>query len=140
MPLGSTCGKRITGFIRQERGSAMGLVAVSLLTLAAASGLALDAGRAYLVKDKLSQAVDAAALAGGRALSEGSAEAARAQIEKYFQANFPDGFLGVSLAHAKIDLAKNGNEISFNARVNVPDHPAVGLQHPPATRSRPARP
>ncbi len=120
MPLGSTCGKRITGFIRQERGSAMGLVAVSLLTLAAASGLALDAGRAYLVKDKLSQAVDAAALAGGRALSEGSAEAAQAQIEKYFQANFPNGYLGVSLAQAKIDLAKNGNEISFNARVNVP--------------------
>ncbi len=120
MPFGRSCGKRITGFMRQESGGAMGLVAVSLLTLAAASGLALDAGRAYLVKDKLSQAVDAAALAGGRALSEGSAEAAQAQIEKYFQANFPDGYLGVSLAQAKIDLAKSGNEISFNARVNVP--------------------
>ncbi len=120
MPFGISYGKRITGFMRQEYGGAMGLVAVSLLTLAAASGLALDAGRAYLVKDKLSQAVDAAALAGGRALSEGSAEAARAQIEKYFQANFPKGYLGVSISQAKIDLSKTGNEISFNATVNVP--------------------
>ena len=120
MPLGSTCGKRITGFIRQECGGAMGLVAVSLLTLAAASGLALDAGRAYLVKDKLSQAVDAAALAGGRALSEGSRKAAKVQIEKYFQANFPDGYLGVSLSKAKIKLAKSGNEVRVSASVNVP--------------------
>ncbi len=120
MPLGRSCGKHITGFIRQEYGGAMGLVAISLLTLAAASGLALDAGRAYLVKDKLSQAVDAAALAGGRALSEGSAEAAQAQIEKYFRANFPDGYLGVRISQAKIDLSKTGNEISFNATVNVP--------------------
>lgn len=120
MSIGRTHGRPISSFLRQELGSAMGLVAVSLLTLAAASGLALDAGRAYLVKAKLSQAVDAAALAGGRALSEGSPEAAQAQIEKYFQANFPDGYLGVSLSQAKIDLAKSGNEVSFNATVNVP--------------------
>ncbi len=120
MPLGGSCRKRIAGFMRQECGGAMGLVAVSLLTLAAASGLALDAGRAYLVKDKLSQAVDAAALAGGRALSEGSAKAAKVQIEKYFQANFPEGYLGVSLSKANIRLAKSGNEIRVSASVNVP--------------------
>ncbi|MDJ0943988.1 MAG: VWA domain-containing protein [Kiloniellales bacterium] len=120
MSLGRTREKPISKFLRQERGSAMGLVAVSLLTLAAASGLALDAGRAYLIKAKLSQAVDAAALAGGRALSEGSSEAAKVQIEKYFQANFPDGYLGVSLSQAKIDLAQSGNEMSFSAAVNVP--------------------
>ncbi len=120
MSLGRTRGKVVSGFLRQERGSAMGLVAVSLLTLAAASGLALDTGRGYLIKSKLTQAVDAAALAGGRASSDGSLDSAKAQIEKYFQANFPDGYLGVGAPQAKVDIPKGGGEIRVSAVVTVP--------------------
>ncbi len=120
MSLGRGRGKSISRFLRQERGSTIGLVAVSLLTLAAASGLALDAGRGYLIKSKLSQAVDAAALAGGRATSDGSVEAAKVQIEKYFQANFPEGYLGVGAAQTKIDVAQGGGEIKVSAAVTVP--------------------
>ncbi len=98
----------------------MGLVAVSLLTLTAASGLALDAGRGYLIKSKLSQAVDAAALAGGRASSDGLAESTKTQIEKYFKANFPDGYLGVSAAQTKVDVTPGGGEIKVSAAVTVP--------------------
>ncbi len=120
MSLGRTRGRPITGFLRQERGTAMGLVAVSLLTLAAASGLALDAGRGYLIKAKLSQAVDAAALAGGRVSSDGLADSAKAHIEKYFKANFPEGYLGVGAAQTKIDVAPGGGEIKVSAAVTVP--------------------
>ena len=120
MSLGRTRGRPITGFLRQERGTAMGLVAVSLLTLTAASGLALDAGRGYLIKAKLSQAVDAAALAGGRVSSDGLADSAKAHIEKYFKANFPEGYLGVGAAQTSIDVAPGGGEIKVSAAVTVP--------------------
>ena len=120
MSLGRALGRPISGFLRQESGSAMGLVAFSLLTLAAASGLALDAGRGYLIKSKLSQAVDAAALAGGRSLSENSPEASKAQIEKYFKANFPEGYLGVGATEAKVDLAGGDGQITVSASVTVP--------------------
>ena len=120
MPLGGILGRPVLSFLGQEHGSAMGLMAFSVLTLAAAAGLAIDAGRGYLIKARLSEAVDAAALAGGRALSEDSAEPIRAQIEKYFQANFPESYLGVGPAQTKIEVSDGGNEIRVSAAVTVP--------------------
>ena len=58
-----------------------------------ATGLAVDGGRAYVVKAQLTKAVDGAALSAARNLNSGSP---RAQAEKIFRANFPDGYMGVS--------------------------------------------
>lgn len=49
---------------REQRGAAMILTAVSLMTLLLLTGLALDYGRAHLLRAQLQTALDAAALAG----------------------------------------------------------------------------
>lgn len=66
-------------------------------------GLAIDAAVMYWVKAKLSAAVDASALAGARALNVTGTFATRQSVgtsaaDEWFAANFPPGFLGVSIS------------------------------------------
>ena len=68
------------GFVREwrrfegdEGGTAAVFIALAAMVLAGAAGLAFDTGRGYLIEARLSQAVDTAALAGGRSLSRRSA-------------------------------------------------------------------
>ncbi|MDB5759639.1 MAG: Flp pilus assembly protein TadG [Burkholderia sp.] len=84
---------------RQESGQVAVLVALCLTLLAAAVGLAIDSGRAYLVRARLSAAVDAASLAAARAVSRGENAAARsasaeAAARRAFHANYSNGYLG----------------------------------------------
>jgi len=107
-------------FLSDETGSGFALIAWGMLTLAAASGLAFDAGRGYLIKAKLGQAVDAAALAGGRELAGQNSARYNAQVTKYFKANFPDGYLGVAIDEASLDVQLSGDRIEVTASVEVP--------------------
>lgn len=111
---------RSVSFCRDERGSGLALVAFSMLTLAAVSGFAFDAGRSYLIQAKLSQAVDAAALAGGRALVGRDSASYRTQISKYFKANFPNGYLGVAVSETDLDVRLQGDQVEVTASVEVP--------------------
>jgi Flp pilus assembly protein TadG len=76
-----------------EGGFALVYMAVFLTFLLIATGLAVDGGRAYVVKAQLTKAVDGAALSAARNLNSGSP---RNEAEKIFRANFPDGYMGVS--------------------------------------------
>ena len=78
---------------RRDQGFALVYMAVFLTFLLIATGLAVDGGRAYVVKAQLTKAVDGAALSAARNLNSGSP---RAEAEKIFRANFPDGYMGVS--------------------------------------------
>ncbi len=83
----------------RQRGQVLIIVGLSLAVLIGAVGLAIDSGRAYGVKARLNAAVDAAAIAAARALSEGADDNARranaiAVGERFFRMNYPDGFLG----------------------------------------------
>ena len=55
------------------------------------TGLAIDTGRAYVVKAQLTKAVDGAALAAAREINSGDP---RGEATRIFKANFPSGFLG----------------------------------------------
>ena len=74
-----------------ERGYVLIYMALVLAVLMLFSGLALDAGRSYVVKAQLSKAVDGAALAAARA-TDGAA--ARDEAVRVFRANFPVATLG----------------------------------------------
>ena len=85
--------------LERESGQVAVLVALCLVLLAGAVGLAIDSGRAYLVRARLSAAVDAASLAAARAVSRGEDATARnasaeAAAGRAFHANYPDGYLG----------------------------------------------
>ncbi len=68
-------------------------MAAGLTTLLLFSGLAVDSGRAYVVKSQLTKAVDGAALAAARNLNSGDP---KAEAAKVFKANFPAGYLGTN--------------------------------------------
>jgi Flp pilus assembly protein TadG len=76
-----------------DKGFVVVYVAVTVTALLLLCGLALDAGRAYLVKAQLTKAVDGAALAAARMLNSGDPEGAATEI---FRANFPAGLMGTS--------------------------------------------
>jgi len=107
-------------FAKDETGAAVVLAASTLVVLIGAAGLAFDAGRGYLINARLSQAVDAAALAGGRSLSIGGGGDYETPIKKYFKANFPDGYMGSVADDPNIKVSSDGSEIEVVATATVP--------------------
>ena len=85
----------------REKGISVIFTALSLITIVPMVGLAIDAGILYTVKGKLQMAVDAAALAGARALSRGNDDTtqqsnAKAVAQAYAMMNFPNGYFTVA--------------------------------------------
>jgi Flp pilus assembly protein TadG len=79
--------------LRDESGVAMIHMAVFLPMLLLFTGLAVDTGRAYVVKAQLSKAVDGAALSAARNLNGGNP---KGEAAKVFRANFPADFMGTT--------------------------------------------
>ena len=86
----------------RERGATLVLLTLALsLVVLPLVGIAIDGTTLYLVRVKLSQAVDAAALGGARSLSTGldlasQTSGATATALAYLNANFPSGFMGAT--------------------------------------------
>jgi Flp pilus assembly protein TadG len=74
-------------------------MAIALIVLTAFCGLAVDATVLFLIRAKLSAAVDAAALAGARSVNLGTTQAAAQSAalgaaQSFFVADYPSGYLG----------------------------------------------
>jgi Flp pilus assembly protein TadG len=93
--------------ISNEKGFALIYMAGILTLLLLFTGLAVDAGRAYVVKGQLSKAVDGAALGAARMLNSGDP---RGEAARIFRANFPSGYLGTGSG----DPTAAGNFYSLN--------------------------
>ena len=76
-----------------EKGFALIYMSLILTALLLFSGLAIDTGRAYVVKAQLSKAVDGAALGAARNLNSGDP---KGEASRIFKANFPLGYMGTS--------------------------------------------
>ena len=70
----------------EQRGAVAAIMGLAIIPLFAVVGLAIDTGRGYMLKSKLSYAIDAAGLAGGRAFDT---DHRREDIMMFFEANFP---------------------------------------------------
>jgi Flp pilus assembly protein TadG len=101
-------------------------MAAGLTTLLLFSGLAVDSGRAYLVKSQLTKAVDGAALAAARNLNSGNPKAEAARV---FKANFPSGYLGTGAGDpttaadfysSSVDAASGVNTVTVKASTTLP--------------------
>lgn len=80
-------------FRRDERGAALLLATVFMLTLLSVVAVAVDFGQAMVLKQKLHNAADAAALAVGSRLNLTEAEA-NSLAQSFIKANYPDLALG----------------------------------------------
>lgn len=76
--------------LRSQSGNVMAIVAAAIIPLAALIGGGLDMSRAYMVRARLQQACDAAALAGRRSMTTSSmTQANKDEAKKFFDFNFP---------------------------------------------------
>jgi Flp pilus assembly protein TadG len=83
---------------RNQRGSTLIMHVLMLTGTIAAVGLAVDVGSIYMIRARLSSAVDAAALAAGRSVNLANSVAtattnATTTAQQFFSANFPSGYL-----------------------------------------------
>ena len=104
---------RLTGFFRDlfrhEKGGTITTIALSASFLVAFVGLAIDTTRGYMLKQRLSYAMDTAALA---AAKTAASEDVQATGQLYFDANFPTGYMGVS--NVSVTFTPTNNDGSIN--------------------------
>lgn len=98
---------------RRERGVILIMLTLSLMVILPMAGLAFDVGLLYLIRTKLSAAVDAAVMAGARSLTRGmdlasQADSAIQTAQRYFDANFPEGLYGTSDRRFEATVAETG--------------------------------
>ena len=110
------------------KGQVVIIFAISLIVLIGMVGLAIDSGRGYAVKAKLSAAVDAASIAAGRALAAGGGANdptanATAAATKFYYANFPNNYLGATPAAPGVvvqHLANGSWQVTVTGSANMP--------------------
>lgn len=101
-----------------DRGGAVVLtLLVAMIPAVALLGIATDGARAYMVKMRLSQAVDSAALAGGRAFAETNQVS---DINKYFAGNFPSDYMDATVDPLFIDTDPLTGTVEVVATATVP--------------------
>lgn len=100
----------------RRRGVAILFVASMLMVILPAAGLAIDAGLLFVIQERLSAAVDAAAMAASRASSPNAAhDAAR----RFFEANFPPGYLGTS-SQPDLQIEQHQAALKITATLRAP--------------------
>ncbi|WP_085904066.1 pilus assembly protein TadG-related protein [Kiloniella majae] len=100
-------------FCACDRGSIFINFGVVVVPLIAMVGLGVDVGRGYVVKARLSQALDASALAAAPYADD--VVRLQAEFTKYFDANFPSDFMGVNITLAPPVISDNGTKVTVSA-------------------------
>jgi Flp pilus assembly protein TadG len=111
--------RRARQWWKDERGSVFVIGALVALGVTGAVGLAIDAGRAQMVQNKLQTAVDAAGLAAGSSLS---VQDLNPIVKKYIAINMARGNLGATIADSDINVQVSEDEklITITAAAQLP--------------------
>lgn len=94
----------------------MPFVALAIIPLIGFIGLATDAARGYIVKSRLSYALDAAGLAGGRVVFSPTRDD---DILMYFNANFPPDYMNAVVDGPHFTVDANGEVLTLNASATI---------------------
>jgi Flp pilus assembly protein TadG len=99
---------RLRRFIKRREGNTAIIFGLAAIPVVVAAGMAVDVTRAYMVKERLSAALDAASLA---AASEGSLNQAQmlTKLQQYFLANYPSTALGYNITVTPLDTNADPN-------------------------------
>lgn len=103
--------------LRNRSGGFMSFMAFAMMPLLGAIGASVDLARMYMIKARLSQAVDAAALAGGRAMFNATRDT---DVRMFFSANFPNGLLGATPSAPTIAVNAAQTQITVSADATLP--------------------
>lgn len=109
--------QKLGRFGRNEKGAAIVLFALATIPMVAFVGMGTDTARAYLVKSRMSSALDAAGLAGGRRFFSPNRDA---EIEMFFNANFPPGYMNASVSGPHIVVDELTEKLTLTAEAQIP--------------------
>ncbi len=109
--------RTLRDFARQESGAAIVLFALATVPMVAFVGMGTDTARAYLVKSRMSSALDAAGLAGGRRFFSPNRDA---EIEMFFNANFPPGYMNATVSGPHINVDELAERLTLTAEAQIP--------------------
>lgn len=98
-------------YARSLRASIMTIFAIAGPIVIASAGMALDMSHAYLVRERLSHALDAAALASAGLAGKSEAEAF-VRLQTFMNANYPSDKVGTTY---QLDLDVQGDDIIVSA-------------------------
>lgn len=107
----------LSRLLGESQGSAMPMIALGIFVLVGATGAAIDMGRVQMVQTKLSNSLDAAGLAVG---SEVSTSNVQTEAAKYFNVNYPPGFMGSTTQNFSVVTSDNNQIITLSAQEVVP--------------------
>ncbi len=101
---------------RDTRGGTAAMFGILMVPLLLSVGVAVDGARAYMVKTRLANALDAAGLAVGA--SDGTEAELQTVMRNFFDANFPDGVMGAA-AEPTVTIADKIITLSATADVET---------------------
>jgi Flp pilus assembly protein TadG len=107
----------VFGVVRDRRGGIATFMAAAIVPLIAFAGLAIDTSRGYLMKARLSSALDSAALAGGRAMHDPALR--DEMVTRFFNANFPANYMGATITGPTITIDSVNNTITLDASAEM---------------------
>lgn len=121
-----TMTQRFSNLRKDERGNVFMITAFSLFALLTATGVSVDMARAQILQAKIQTALDAAGLAAGATANTVDVQT---QASKYFNANFPSGYMGAGTVNVTAALASGGTKVTLSASTTQPTTflQAVGL-------------
>jgi Flp pilus assembly protein TadG len=110
--------------LHKQQGAVLPLVVIGMLVLIMGAGLAFSGGLSYMIKAKLNGATDSAALAAARATSLGGDAAtqtnnARLAAQRFFNANFPAGYLGSTATLNETQVSFNSGEVTVSVSASA---------------------
>ncbi|MDO8290408.1 MAG: pilus assembly protein [Parvibaculum sp.] len=106
----------ISHWARDKRGSYAVIFAISLVPILIAIGAAIDLSQAYIVKQRLTRALDAAGLAVGGATGQ-TTEQIQTVAQSYFNANYPSTKVGTP---ASLIVTPAGNVVTLSVSATMP--------------------
>lgn len=92
-------------------------LAFAIIPIIGFVGIGTDTARAYMVKSRLSSALDAAGLAGGKAFFSPTRDE---DIEMFFNANFPAGYMDATVSGPLVTIDTENETISLTASASIP--------------------
>ncbi len=113
MPALRRCRRRLSG----RRGNVSVFVAMLAVPVMGLAGVSIDAARGYMLRSRLSSAIDAAALAAGRVIDTGNVQA---DATMYFRANMPAGYMGASVKDPTVEVSPDRETVVVKASADLP--------------------
>lgn len=105
---------------RDENGSTVVFIAAAIVPIVAFVGIAIDTGRGYMLKQRLSYAVEAAALAAAKSSVSATDAEIEAAGQKIFDANFSAGYMGTKNLNLTFTISANKKQIGVDADADMP--------------------